>query len=93
MRARARRRRAGGFRCRPGPEGSQEEVEARQEPLLAALLLAGTAGMLLWGSVRTYLDDPAVEESSAPCWWPRSVGAMGVAVLVLVAIGLVPAVV
>jgi len=53
----------------------------------------GTAGMLLWGPVRTYLDDPAVEESSSPCSWPRSVGTMGVAVLVLVAIWLVPAVV
>jgi len=47
--------------------------------------------MLLWGPVRTYLDDPAVEESSSPFSWPRSVGAMGVAVLVLVAIGRVPA--
>jgi hypothetical protein len=44
---------------------SDEEVDARQEPVLALVLLAGLAGVLLAPSTGRLLDEPLVDNSVA----------------------------
>jgi hypothetical protein len=44
---------------------SDEEVDARQEPVLALVLLAGLAGVLLAPSTGRLLDEPLVDNSLA----------------------------
>src|SRR5919204_2474811 len=46
-------------------DDSDEQAEARQEPVLALVLLAGLAGVLLAPSTGRLLDEPIVENSFA----------------------------
>jgi len=49
-------------------DDSEEQAQARQEPVLAILILAGTAGVLMTGVARTLLDDPRRSELVVPVW-------------------------
>jgi hypothetical protein len=43
-------------------DDSDEQAAARQEPVLALILLAGVAGVLSTGPIQRLLDDPAVDD-------------------------------
>jgi hypothetical protein len=43
-------------------DDSDEQAAARQEPVLALVLLAGVAGVLSTGPIQRLLDDPAVDD-------------------------------
>src|SRR6478672_8674805 len=44
------------------------EAHARQEPILALLLLAGMAGVLATSVARRLLDDPQLDSVVVPVW-------------------------
>ena len=44
-------------------DDSDEEAAARQEPVLALVLLEGMAGILFTGASRRFLDEPLVDDS------------------------------
>jgi hypothetical protein len=46
-------------------DDSDEEAAARQEPVLALVLLEGMAGILFTGASRRFLDEPLVDDSLA----------------------------
>jgi hypothetical protein len=46
-------------------DDSEEAAEARSEPVLALVLLAGIAGILYTGASRRFLDEPLVDDSLA----------------------------
>jgi hypothetical protein len=43
-------------------DDSEEQAAARQEPVLALILLAGVAGVLSTGPIQRLLDDPAIDD-------------------------------
>ena len=45
---------------------SEEQARAREEPVLALMLLAGIAGVLLTNASGRFLDDPAIDEVLVP---------------------------
>jgi hypothetical protein len=45
---------------------SEEQARAREEPVLALLVLAGIAGVLLTNASGRFLDDPAIDEVLVP---------------------------
>jgi hypothetical protein len=49
-------------------DDSEEDAEARQEPLLAVLWLAGIAGVLATSVAQTLLDDPARDGIVVAVW-------------------------
>jgi hypothetical protein len=49
-------------------DDSEDDAEARQEPLLAVLWLGGIAGVLATSVAQTLLDDPARDEILVAVW-------------------------
>jgi len=49
-------------------DDSEDDVEARQEPLLAVIWLGGIAGVLATSVAQTLLDDPARDEIVVAVW-------------------------